>query len=107
MAYILFTKKFVSQLAYHKIEKKNIVWSREFNEGYSDARKTFIDKSTGWAYNVDPEDNIIQDSFLMSYNMYEKHCWSCGKEREVECHAKRCFFCSDCCTLRYHPNPHV
>ena len=107
MSYLVYTHRFKEQLAARNIDKKNIVWNRGFLEGYSDSPKTFIDKSTGWAYNVEANDTIVGGKYFMDYNMYETNCWQCGNELGENRHTKRCFFCRKCCQLKIHPDPHL
>jgi hypothetical protein len=105
------------------IKSRDIVWHPDIE--YSDCLRVFVDKSTGWAYEVDAKDETKAhvSHYLMSYNMYEKTCWLCKKEKcendgqdkrqdkrqdkPKPPHNGRCFFCANCCTLKEHPNPHL
>ena len=101
--------KFFNQLKEKNISKNSVVWNPEYLEGFQDALKSFIDRTTGYAYEFDLEGNISVSDYLMSFNMYEQKCWSCNQKIEAPKHARRCFFCKKCCTLpgKKHPNPHV
>ena len=86
------------------------VWNPKFLQGIYDESATFVDRNTGWAYEVKKTEkgyDFVLDRYHMDFNMYTMACWKCEKELENLKHCNRCFFCKDCCRIGKHPDPYV